>query len=135
MHGRRLRGNWGTAPKFEVGYGPRIRPPNILSSSVIESVAKHEVSKKRCQEENVCSEIDVLYQEKGHIIVSYRRHNANIIMTSSQDDAIIISFGSFLHLCRRLQTEESRNKYAGKNDEKTFKDGEDIKDIEADAKR
>jgi len=41
-------------------------------------------------------------------------------MTSSQDDAILVSFGSLLHFCRRLQPEESRNKYVEKY-EKTMK--------------
>ena len=47
-----------------------------------------------------------------------RRHNVNIIMTSSQDDAIIIRFGSLLHFCRWLQAEESRKKYVEKYEKK-----------------
>src|SRR6218665_2481416 len=37
-------------PKFEVGDGPCIRPPNIWRSSVTGCVCKYELSKKRCNQ-------------------------------------------------------------------------------------
>jgi len=44
-----LGGTGGTVPlKFEVGDGPFIRPPNILSSSVVRCARKYEQSKERC---------------------------------------------------------------------------------------
>ena len=47
FHGRRLRGDCGDGtPKFEVGDGPCIRPPNISRSRVIGCVAKYELTKK-----------------------------------------------------------------------------------------
>jgi len=40
---------WGTVPpKFEVGDGPCIGPPNILRSSVVGCVWKYEQSEKWC---------------------------------------------------------------------------------------
>ena|SRR6218665_116471 len=47
--GRKPRETGGTVPpKFEVGDGPCIRPPNILRSSVVGCARKYEKSKKRC---------------------------------------------------------------------------------------
>jgi len=47
MQGRKPRGDWGDGPpKFEVGDGPCIRPPNILRSSVVGCARKYEKSKK-----------------------------------------------------------------------------------------
>ena len=46
IQGRRPRGDWGTVPpKFEVGDGPCIGPPNILRSSVVGWAQKLEDSK------------------------------------------------------------------------------------------
>ena len=46
--GRRPRGTVGTVPpKFEVGDGPCIRPPNILRSSVVGCARKYEQSLKK----------------------------------------------------------------------------------------
>jgi len=62
---------WGLGdgpPKFEVGYGPCIRSPNISLSSVIGCVTKYELTKKRCHEGLFCSEVEVFRQEKGHIL-------------------------------------------------------------------
>jgi len=60
-------GTPGTVPQnLKWGDGPCIRPPsNILRNNVIRSVAKYELTKKRCQGGNFCSEIDVFRQEKG----------------------------------------------------------------------
>jgi len=56
-------------------------------------------------------------------------------MTSSQDDAILIIFGSLLHFCRSLQAEESR-KNMSKNTKKTMKIRlKTDEDIEAEDKR
>jgi len=41
-----LGGLRGWTPKFEVGGGPCIRPPNILRSSVVGCARKYEESKK-----------------------------------------------------------------------------------------
>src|SRR6218665_1415105 len=66
-HGRKPRGTGGTVPpKFEVGDGPCIRPPNISRSSVIGCVLKYERGKKRCHEIIFCSEIEVFRKEKDH---------------------------------------------------------------------
>jgi len=54
-------------------------------------------------------------------------------MTSSQDDAFFICFGSLLHFCRKPQVEGSRKKYVEKyekTDEKTIKDVEDIEEAD-----
>ena len=49
MQGRKHRGTGGTVPpKFEVGDGPCIRPPNILRSSVVGCARKHKKSKQWC---------------------------------------------------------------------------------------
>jgi len=59
-------------------------------------------------------------------------------MTSSQDDAILTSFGSLLYFCRRLQDEKTRNKYVEKtkiNDERRLKTIKDDEVIEEDGKR
>ena len=53
-----------------------------------------------------------------------------IIMTSSQDDAILINFGSLLHFCRRLQAEESRKNYVEKYEKNRWKTIKDVEDIE-----
>ena len=56
--GRRPRGTGGRPPpKFEVGDGPCIRPPNILRSSVVGCARKYEQSKERC----FCCEERVIY--------------------------------------------------------------------------
>ena len=60
-----LGGTGGTPPKFEVGDGPCIRPPNILRSTIMGSEAKYELTKKRCQGGIFLSEIEVFGQEKG----------------------------------------------------------------------
>src|SRR6218665_3950939 len=59
-----LEGTGERSPKFEVGNGPCIRPPNIFRSSVTASVAKYELTKKRCQRGNVCSEIEVFIKKR-----------------------------------------------------------------------
>jgi len=41
-----MDGYIGVPPKFEVGDGPCIRPPNIWRSSVIGSVEKYEQKKR-----------------------------------------------------------------------------------------
>ena len=68
-HRRRLRGDWGDAPQKIRGGGDGqcIRSPNILRSSVIGCVSKYEPTKKRCHEGMFCSEIEVFWQEKGHM--------------------------------------------------------------------
>src|SRR6218665_1705199 len=50
-HGRRLREGLGDGPPKNLRWtdGPCIRPPNISRSSVIESMAKYKLTKKRCQ--------------------------------------------------------------------------------------
>jgi len=73
--GRGLGGTGGWSlvpPKFEVGDGPCIRPPNILRSTVIGSGAKYKVTEKRRQGGIFLSEIEVFGKEKGVIYVIYK---------------------------------------------------------------
>ena len=62
-------GTGGRSPfkKFEVGDGPCIRPPNSSRSSVFVCAAKYELTKQRCHEGIVCSEVEPFWQEEGHI--------------------------------------------------------------------
>ena len=48
VQGRRARGTGGRPPNLRWGDGPRIRPPNILRSSVVGCAQKYEQSKKGC---------------------------------------------------------------------------------------
>ena len=59
---RRPRGDWGMAPKFEVGDGPCIGPPNILRSSVVGWARKLEESKK-------IGVVQEFFVERGLIVV------------------------------------------------------------------
>jgi len=57
-------GTGGTAPKFEVGDGPCIRPPNIWRSSdcsVIGNVGKYEQQKTKTE---IFCEIDVFVKKR-----------------------------------------------------------------------
>src|SRR6218665_3606548 len=69
-HERRLRGDWGTVPQNADEDGQCIRPPKFGEVVLLQygCVAKYEMTKKRCHEGMFCSEIEVLRQEKGHII-------------------------------------------------------------------
>src|SRR6218665_1160082 len=69
MHGRRLRGEWGTVSrqKFEVGDGPCIYSSYISRRIVIRCEAKYELTKKKSQGEIYCREKEVFGPEKGHI--------------------------------------------------------------------
>ena len=63
--GRRPRGTGGRPPKFEMGDGPCIRPPNILRSSVVGCAQKYEQSKKKGIIKEFFSEIVVFLVKKG----------------------------------------------------------------------
>ena len=61
-----LEGDWGDGPpKFEVGDGPCIGPPNIQRSSVVRCVRKDEQSKKIGLIKEFFSEIVVFLLKKG----------------------------------------------------------------------
>ena len=65
VHGRRHRGDWGDGPpKFEVGDGPCIRPPNILRSSVCRMRAKNTNRVKNGLIKELFSEIGVFLVKK-----------------------------------------------------------------------
>ena len=62
-------GGTGSPPKFEMGDGPCIRPPNIWRSSVIGCVQKYELSKKNVSSRIYLSEIEVFLVKKGSYII------------------------------------------------------------------
>ena len=67
--GGNLGGTGETAPTFDVGDGPCIRPPNILRNSVVRCVRKYELSKKGVMKE-FCYEIE-LFREERAVYVKY----------------------------------------------------------------
>jgi|SRR6218665_200017 len=69
---------------------------------------------------NECRAIDTDIEGSGQgLLLVARRHNANMIMTSSQDDAILIGFGAsyIVEGCRL----KSRARNMSKNKGKTMK--------------
>src|SRR6218665_187061 len=73
--GRGLGGTGGWSlvpPKFEVGDGPCIRPPNILRSTVIGSGAKYKVTEKGVKEEYFCLKSRFLVKKRGSYMLYIR---------------------------------------------------------------